>query len=116
MVPIKIAYVIYIGKRVRIARTQRGLSQQELANRMGFADRQTIAAIESGKRGINFQELELLAKIFKKSIYFFSDAFRLVCEETPRYLLTNKVPKRIINDFEKTTMFKSLGVFRFLLN
>lgn len=116
MVPIKVAYEHYFGTRVRIARTQRGLTQQELALRMGLGDGQKIAAIESGKRAVKFQELEVLAQVLTKPAAYFTDPFCLVCEETPHYLLTAKVPKRTLSDFEKNTLYKRLGVFRFLLN
>lgn len=115
MVPAKIAYKLYFGERVRIARTQRGLTQQELAEHMGLGDGQKIAAMESGKRGIKFQELELLAKALKKTTWFFTEALELVCEEKPRYLITGKVAKTEITAFERKHMNKYLGAYRFLL-
>lgn len=39
----------YFGKRVELARTFKGLSQRELANRIG-ADNSYISRIESGQR------------------------------------------------------------------
>lgn len=39
-----------IGKNIRTMRQLRGMSQQELANRLGYSSKATIARIESGDR------------------------------------------------------------------
>lgn len=111
----KIPPEIHFGQRVKIARAHCGLTQQELAQGMGLSCGQ-VAAIEREKRGISFEELKALAKVLKRTIYYFIDAFELVCEETPRYLLVDKVAKREIKDFEENILYKRLGAYRFLLS
>ena len=39
-----------IGKRLKALRDQRDLKQDEIAEILGFKDRQTISAIENGER------------------------------------------------------------------
>lgn len=38
-----------IGEKIRLRRMERGWSMQELAERMGYANKSTVARIESGK-------------------------------------------------------------------
>ena len=41
-----------ISKRLKAARERAGLTQADLAKKLGFKDRQTLAAIEAGQRKI----------------------------------------------------------------
>lgn len=111
----KVAKVSYIGPRVRIVRSRRGLSQQELAERMGLGDGKKIAAIESSRRMINFAELVKLAEALDAERWYFTDPFILVCEEKYRYLLSAPVGKRELDKFEEK-MDEYIGNYRFLLN
>lgn len=38
-----------VGEKIRVRRIQNGLSMQELAERMGYANKSTVARIESGE-------------------------------------------------------------------
>ncbi|WP_080300390.1 helix-turn-helix transcriptional regulator [Burkholderia pseudomallei] len=49
------------GERVRILRTERGLKQRELAERMGV-DRNLVSGIESGKRSATLRTLQLFCQ------------------------------------------------------
>ena len=44
-----VAKRVSIGSRIKEARIQRGLSQRDLAKRMGYSNHSTISKIESGK-------------------------------------------------------------------
>ena len=46
-----------IGRRLKVARENSGLTQAELAKLLDFNDRQTLTAIETGNRKINADEL-----------------------------------------------------------
>ena len=46
-----------VGQRVKLAREEAGLSQEELASRLGFNDCQTLCSIEAGKRELTAEEL-----------------------------------------------------------
>jgi Zn-dependent peptidase ImmA (M78 family)/DNA-binding XRE family transcriptional regulator len=66
-----------IGKRLKAAREKAGLTQQQLASRLGFKDRQTLAAIESGHRKLSADELLLAMQALNRDLEYFTDPFRL---------------------------------------
>lgn len=49
------------GIRIRNRRIELGMSQQELADRLGYTDRSTIAKIETGKNDISLNKFKELA-------------------------------------------------------
>ena len=51
-----------IGKRIRDKRTELGLSQEELAKRLGYSGKSMISLIEMGKRSLNASQIVPLAK------------------------------------------------------
>ena len=70
----------YLNRRIVAARGEAGLTQEELARRMGFKDRQTLAAIEAGQRRVGVEELVSLMGATGKDMEYFTDPFRLVGE------------------------------------
>jgi Zn-dependent peptidase ImmA (M78 family)/DNA-binding XRE family transcriptional regulator len=66
-----------IGKRLKAAREQAGLTQQQLSTRLGFKDRQTLAAIEAGNRKLSADELLLAMQALNRELEYFTDPFRL---------------------------------------
>jgi predicted nucleotidyltransferase/DNA-binding Xre family transcriptional regulator len=50
------------GNRLKTIRIQKGLSQSELAKRMGYKDHSTIAKVETGKNDITIETLFKYAK------------------------------------------------------
>lgn len=69
-----------IGKRIKALRKEKGLTQDNLTELLGFNDRQTVSAIETGTRRVTAGELILVAKKFGESLDYFTDPFRLVGE------------------------------------
>jgi XRE family transcriptional regulator, fatty acid utilization regulator len=69
-----------IGARIKSLREQRKLSQEDLAEKFGFKDRQTLSAIENGDRKVAADELLRAAKVFGVSIDYFTDPFLLAGE------------------------------------
>jgi transcriptional regulator with XRE-family HTH domain len=65
-----------IAARLRIAREQAGLSQGQVARRLGW-HRPTISAIEAGDRGVLAEEVRTFA-----DLYGVSSAW-VLCEEDP---------------------------------
>lgn len=98
-----------------MVRMQRGLTRQELAERMGFGNARTVAAIEKFEYRLDFLKLKKVAKALRKPNWYFCNAFLLVCEEKFRYLVTGKVDKQQLGKFEET-MREYVGIYRFLLN
>lgn len=70
----------YLTRRIVAARGDSGLTQDELSKRMGFKDRQTLAAIEAGQRRMGVEELLSLMAATSKDMDYFTDPFRLVGE------------------------------------
>lgn len=69
-----------IGARIRALREKRGLSQLQLAERLGLRNRQTLSSIESGERKVTVDELLLAAEHLDEDLDYFTDPFRLVAE------------------------------------
>lgn len=69
-----------VGRRVQVAREAGGLTQADLGGRMGFKDRQTLSAIETGIRAVSAAELLRFAEILTRPMEFFIDRLRLVGE------------------------------------
>src|SRR4029077_7564123 len=69
-----------IGERIRFAREEAHLSQKQLADRLGFKDRQILSNIEAGQRRVSSEELLLFIKEVGRSLEYFSDPFLLIGE------------------------------------
>lgn len=69
-----------MARRLKALREQRKLTQAELSTRLGFNDRQTLAAIEAGERRLTPAELVRAAEVFGVTIEHFTDPFRLAGE------------------------------------
>jgi len=66
-----------ISRRLKYLREKRGLTQAQLSEKLGFKDRQTLAAIEAGQRKILAEELVRAAQALKVDLDYFMDSFRL---------------------------------------
>lgn len=66
-----------ISRRLKHAREKRGLTQAQLSEKLGFKDRQTLAAIEAGQRKILAEELVRAAQALGVDLDYFMDSFRL---------------------------------------
>ena len=69
-----------IGARIKALREKRGLSQLQLAELLGFRNRQTLSSIEAGDRKVTVDELLLAAEHLDEGIDYFTDPYRLVAE------------------------------------
>lgn len=64
---------MFIGNNIRRARELKGLTQDELAKRMGYKSRSTIARIENGDNDVSQSKLKKFAEILNVSIDFLLD-------------------------------------------
>ena len=69
-----------IIRRLMGLRERRAVNQEELSHALGFADRQTLSAIETGKRAIAPAELACAARFFGVSVDYFTDPLELAGE------------------------------------
>lgn len=61
----------HIGTRIKAAREERGLSQVDLAQALGFQSATAISLIESGDRKVTAGLLESLSDILHRNINYF---------------------------------------------
>ena len=59
-----------IIKRLKMARVEIGLSQQEIANKLN-KPQSYISKVESGERRLDVAKMKKFATIYKKSVSFF---------------------------------------------
>ena len=69
-----------IGRRISYLRDAKPMTQLDLARRMGFKDRQTISAIETGARKLKANELLGLIDILDTTLEQLTDPYILVGE------------------------------------
>ncbi|CAK0777042.1 HTH-type transcriptional regulator / antitoxin HigA [uncultured Gammaproteobacteria bacterium] len=67
--------------RVKALREGLKLTQDDLAQRLGFKDRQTVSAIETGQRRLSAEELLKAVQVLGTTVEAFTDPFVLVGDE-----------------------------------
>jgi Zn-dependent peptidase ImmA (M78 family)/transcriptional regulator with XRE-family HTH domain len=105
-----------IGERVCHARLAANLSQAELAEKLGFNDRQTVSTIESGKRAVSAEELVKLAGVLGQPLDFFTDPY-VVTEKQAFSYRANPGAAKAVPAFEEqvTRLIATQRRFRELL-
>src|SRR6266496_3745244 len=88
-----------ISRRLKVARDRAGLTQAQLSEKLGFKDRQTLAAIEAGRRKLSAEELVRAMQVFEVDLDYFTDGFRLVGEGTFSWRAKNAAPG-LLDKFE----------------
>ncbi len=89
-----------IGARLVAARKQLDLTQAELANKLGFDNRQTLASIEAGDRRLSAEELIRVIQTLGVDLDYFTDAFRLVGEGRFSFRARTGVSANVLDQFE----------------
>lgn len=90
-----------ISRRLKFAREKRGLTQAQLTEKLGFKDRQTLAAIEAGQRKISADELLRAIEVLGLELDFFTDSFRLAGEGRFSWRADNDAPITLLDAFEE---------------
>jgi len=88
-----------IKHRLHYLREIRGLTQEDLAQKLGFKDRQTLSQIENGERKLSSTELVLAAQVFNVGLEFFTDPFELAGEGNFSWR-QNGTPPEVLDAFE----------------
>lgn len=88
-----------IPSRIRAIREERGLTQEEIAQAVGFANRQTVADIEGGKRKLKPEELVRFASALDVDLELLTDPFRLVGEGEFSFRAAD-APGDLLEDFQ----------------
>ena len=90
-----------ISQRLKIARARLGLTQAQLSEKLGFKDRQTLAAIEAGQRKISAEELVRATEVLGVDLEFFTDRFRLVGEGRFSWRAAKNAAPKLLDEFEE---------------
>lgn len=62
-----------IGEKIKIRRMELGWSQEELANRMGYAYKSTVSRVESGRRDVSQSKAKKFAEVLGTSVAYLMD-------------------------------------------
>lgn len=89
-----------ISRRLKYAREKLRLTQAQLTERLGFKDRQTIAAIEAGQRKLSAEELLRAMQVFGVDLEYFTDGFRLIGEGKFSWRAAKNAAPKLLDEFE----------------
>lgn len=71
---------VLVGQRLKALREAQATTQADLADRLGFKDRQTVSALETGQRRMTADELLRAADALNVPLEHFTDPFLLIGE------------------------------------
>jgi XRE family transcriptional regulator, fatty acid utilization regulator len=91
-----------ISRRLKAAREQRGLTQAQLTERLGFKDRQTVAAIEAAQRKMSAEELVRAIQALGLDLEYFTDPLRLVGEGRFNWRAAKRTDASLLRQFEES--------------
>src|SRR5271166_2228392 len=102
-----------IGARIRAKREELGFSQEAVTRYLGFKDRQTLSAIETGERRVLAEELLRFAEVLAAPLDYFTDPFLLAGEGRFSWRQSG-VPAPKLDAYEQETgrfiaLFRVLG-------
>ena len=106
-----------LGRRVKAARIALGLQQKDLAQTLGFKDRQTVSQIETGHRALKVEELMKLMKLIEvtgKDADYFIDPFLVVGEARFAWRVGPDTTKTTLDNFESKAG-ACIGMYRCML-
>jgi XRE family transcriptional regulator, fatty acid utilization regulator len=89
-----------VARRLKARREELGMSQEHLAREMGFNNRQTLAAIETGRRRIQPRELAAAARVLDVSPDHFTDPYSAVGEASFSFRAVTNDPIQLA-EFER---------------
>jgi len=102
-----------LGYRVKNAREACEMRQEELAQAMGFNDRQTLSDIENGKRSLKAEELVSLAEHLGRDVEFFLDPFVVAGEAKFSWRVAPEISEEVLDGFEARAG-RLIGLLRWL--
>lgn len=85
----------FIGRRITLFRERRDMSQEALARELGLNHRQTLQAMESGRRNITAKELLALMDLSGLPMGFFTDPFSWEGEGRVSFRATTREETRL---------------------
>ncbi|SHI01622.1 Helix-turn-helix [Pollutimonas bauzanensis] len=89
------------------------MTQAQLSEALGFADRQTLSTIENGDRRVQAAELVRASQVLGRAIDWFIDPFVITGEARFSWRVAQTVPDAMLNDFE-SRIGQIVGLMRHL--
>lgn len=90
-----------IGRRLKHAREKLGFTQAQLSEKLGFKDRQTLAAIEAGQRKLSAEELVRAIRVLGVDLDYLTDPLRLVGEGRFNWRARKDSDRSLLQAFEE---------------
>jgi len=90
------------ARRVRALREAINLKQEDLADAIGFENRQTLASAEAGERPLSAKELAAAARALNVSVDRLVDPFQLVGEGDFSFRTANDVQEETVRAFQES--------------
>ncbi len=90
------------GRRLKALRENRNFTQDQVADMLGFAHRQTLATIEGGARQMSAADLTRATEVFGVPLSYFTDTFAVVGEARFSWRKRDNVGADEIDVFEGT--------------
>lgn len=87
-------YALSLGRRIQVARETIGLTQDELAERIGFGSRQIVSDLERGVRSVKAAELVRIARVLHTDV----SALLASAEPVASSVLWRSAPERGTNE------------------
>lgn len=102
-----------MGNRIRVARESARITQADLCTAVGFADRQTLSAIENGERRIQAAELVSISQAVNRPLEWFIDPFVVEGDARFSWRVAQSLPDDALIDFE-SRIGRVVGLLRHL--
>lgn len=102
-----------LGKRIQLAREEKKLSQEQLANAIGCSQ-SALSNYEQGKRRIYLSQLEKLSETLEKPLSYFMDNGETVEGDVPESSMDNNLILRTINNLYRLNQNELKEVDRYI--
>ena len=96
-------FCMSFGERVRKKRLEKGLTQAELATKLGYKDRSSVARIENGERDVPRPTIIALADALDTT-----PAYLMGWEEEPTNIVFNATPTKDIKDMSPKELKRAM--------
>jgi len=81
----------FLAERIKLAREDQGMSQEDLASSMGFKSRVTVSEIEAGRRKVHSEELMQFMRILNKDLDYLTNQISAAAEKAEVRLTIKKL-------------------------
>ena len=99
-----------VGQRIKLKREEKGLSQLDLAKKVGYETKGSISMIEAGKRDISLDKVREIAKALGVTPHWLMGWSPVICFIRNQYKIgiseaSNKIPCDFRGTFNREFLF-----------